>query len=153
MLVCNIETICLCVFCYGQIYKAERSKSQNDGGMLCCGWKQLKHEMRFVQTVSFHFLQEIAKFFYHLWPKFVSLCEKNKSMFVEILFWKTAREAQEIQDGYVSHNNKPTVSKKGSRLSWTDDEESELALLAEEHAALPDEGKLKMWLFANLRLS
>jgi timeless len=67
------------------------------------------------------------------------MCEKNKSMFVELLFWKTSREAQEIQDGYGSSST-TTQKTKADRAAWTKDEENELELLAEEYNALPDEG-------------
>lgn len=63
-------------------------------------------------------------------------------MYIEILFWKSSREAQEIQDGYGSGGNTSSAQKaKVDKASWTKDEENELELLAEEYKALPDEGK------------
>ncbi len=65
-------------------------------------------------------------------------------MFVEILFFKSSREAQEIQDGYgTTYNNSTTTKKsKSDKSSFTTEEEDELVLLAEEYNSLPDEGVL-----------
>lgn len=94
------------------------------------------------------YVQEAVKFFYHLWPKFVTLCRRNKTMFVELFFWKTAQEAQEIQDGYGTtyKSTSSAPNGKSDKSSWTSDEENELVLLGEEYNALPDEGELLMHL-------
>lgn len=48
---------------------------------------------------------------------------------MELLFWKTTRDATEIVDGY----NAETSSKKVSRAVWTEAEEDELRTLFMEH--------------------
>lgn len=60
-------------------------------------------------------------------------------MFIEILFWKTAREAQEIQDGYAELCGEASGKPK-KKSDWTKDEENELELLVELYQDSPDEG-------------
>jgi len=48
---------------------------------------------------------------------------------MELLFWKTTRDATEIVDGY----NAETTNKKVSRATWTEAEEDELRTLFMEH--------------------
>jgi len=48
---------------------------------------------------------------------------------MELLFWKTTRDATEIMDGY----NAETTNKKVSRATWTEAEEDELRTLFMEH--------------------
>ena len=61
-------------------------------------------------------------------------------MFVEILFWKTAREAQEIQDGYAELRGDCSGKSKSKKSDWTKEEETELELLVELYQDSPDEG-------------
>lgn len=49
------------------------------------------------------FLQEITKFATYVIRQFVEVAEKNKKVFMEMLFWKGHREASEIVDGYGSY--------------------------------------------------
>lgn len=62
-------------------------------------------------------------------------------MFVEILFWKTGREAMEIQEGYTPYAQikaaEGSQKKKKSRGTLSPEEENEIMVLAEEFAALP----------------
>ncbi|ODN02652.1 Protein timeless [Orchesella cincta] len=83
--------------------------------------------------------KEVKTFFLHFWPKFVKLCE-DKKMFIEILFWKTAREAQEIQDGY-SDLRGPSGGASNKKSNWTSEEENELELLVELYNDAPEEVK------------
>jgi len=76
--------------------------------------------------------KEAVKFFKHFWAKFVSLVEKRGSvMWVEALFWKSGREALEIQEGVGAANSASSKATK-RRGDWSEDEMSELRLLAEE---------------------
>jgi len=45
-------------------------------------------------------LRELAKFSKFILEKFMTLAAGNKKIFIELLFWKTSREATEIQEGY-----------------------------------------------------
>lgn len=51
----------------------------------------------------FFFLKEITKFATYVIRQFVEVAEKNKKVFMEMLFWKGHREASEIVDGYGSY--------------------------------------------------
>lgn len=88
--------------------------------------------------------QEAKQFFLHFWPRFAKLCE-NKKMFIELLFWKTSREAQEIQDGYAElcgggGDGKGKERKRKTKKSdWTKDEDTELELLVELYQDAPAE--------------
>lgn len=55
-----------------------------------------------VASVIF-FSKEIAKFATYVIRHFVEVAEKNKKVFMEMLFWKGHREASEIMDGYGSY--------------------------------------------------
>lgn len=58
---------------------------------------------------------------------------------MELLFWKTTRDATEIVDGYSAEAS----SKKVSRAVWTEAEEDELRTLFMEHQTNKySEGKL-----------
>jgi len=86
-------------------------------------------------------LKEASEFFNHFWPKFVKLATKNPKMFVEILFWKTAREASEIQNGYTPYEATEAAArikkKKNVRGTLNEEEENEISVLAAEYAQLP----------------
>ena len=84
----------------------------------------------------------MTQFFQHLWPRFVKLCEKNPKMFVEILFWKTSKDAVEIMEGYGTYQSSKKSSNKRSnpKFNWTEVEDNELEVLAEEYLKLPSEG-------------
>lgn len=51
----------------------------------------------------FSYFQEIAKFATYVIRQFVEVAEKNKKVFMEMLFWKGHRESSEIVDGYGSY--------------------------------------------------
>ncbi|GAB1598843.1 protein timeless homolog [Argonauta hians] len=77
-----------------------------------------------------HF-REIVKFGEYITQKFLAVAEKNKKVFMEMLFWKTAREAGEISDGYFDPN-------KNIKEVWTEDQEIELKRLFEEAKEDPE---------------
>ncbi|KAL5009791.1 hypothetical protein ScPMuIL_012096 [Solemya velum] len=72
--------------------------------------------------------KEIAKFATFIIGKFVEAATKNKKIFMELLFWKGSRDAQEIIDGYGSSSNSSRV-----KMLWTEDQELELARLWDEY--------------------
>ncbi|XP_022340668.2 protein timeless homolog [Crassostrea virginica] len=75
--------------------------------------------------------QEIAKFATYVIRQFVEVAEKNKKVFMEMLFWKGHREASEIVDGYGSYQGKV-------KQVWTEDQEMELRRLFEEHSTIEE---------------
>ena len=75
-------------------------------------------------------------------------------MFVEILFWKTARDAVEIVEGYGTYQSSKKSSNKRSnpKFNWTEVEDNELEVLAEEYLKLPVEGAV-LSILSSLSLS
>lgn len=74
------------------------------------------------------------------------MAASNPKIFIEILFWKNGREAQEIQEGYTQYsiqgqsqqgtNGVKRVKASVVRKTLTEEEENEIVVLAEEFAAL-----------------
>jgi len=54
-------------------------------------------------SVCLFYLQEITKFGTYVVRKFVEVAQTNKKVFIEMLFWKTWKEAMEVVDGYGSY--------------------------------------------------
>uniref|UniRef100_A0A0L8FYM3 Timeless N-terminal domain-containing protein n=1 Tax=Octopus bimaculoides TaxID=37653 RepID=A0A0L8FYM3_OCTBM len=77
-----------------------------------------------------HF-QEIVQFGVFIVRKFFVVAEKNKKIFMEMLFWKTAREAGELSDGYFNPN-------QNVKQVWTEDQEMELKRLFDEAKEDPE---------------
>lgn len=105
-----------------------------------------------------HF-QEIIKFGVFIIQKFLAVAEKNKNVFMEMLFWKTALEAGELSGEYFNPN-------KNIDQVWTEDQEIELQRLFDEAkedpekdiighimAHLTDETKSRRQVLRQLRIS
>ncbi|XP_012062583.1 PREDICTED: protein timeless homolog [Atta cephalotes] len=73
--------------------------------------------------------KELQKFAVFIIRRFIEVAQKNRKSYMELLFWKTTRDATEIVDGY----NAETTNKKVSRVTWTEAEEDELRTLFMEH--------------------
>ncbi|KAL0125370.1 hypothetical protein PUN28_004481 [Cardiocondyla obscurior] len=73
--------------------------------------------------------KELQKFAVFIIRRFVEVAEKNRKSYMELLFWKTTRDATEIVNGY----NAETSNEKVSRKVWTEVEEDELRTLFMEH--------------------
>ncbi|XP_018314888.1 LOW QUALITY PROTEIN: protein timeless homolog [Mycetomoellerius zeteki] len=73
--------------------------------------------------------KELQKFAVFIIRHFIEVAQKNRKSYMELLFWKTTRDATEIVDGY----NAETTNKKVSRATWTEAEEDELRTLFMEH--------------------
>lgn len=67
--------------------------------------------------------------------KFYDVAQKNKKVFIELLFWKDLKGAFEIEEGYdASYNQK--------NINWNEEQEDELHRLHEEYVRdMPEEGK------------
>ncbi|KAJ9574814.1 hypothetical protein L9F63_008013, partial [Diploptera punctata] len=72
--------------------------------------------------------KELAKFAVFIIRKFTEVAQKNGKVYMELLFWKTMRDAYEIEEGYGSYQEKSHSSKN----VWTEEEEEELRRLYEE---------------------
>ncbi|XP_029654177.1 protein timeless homolog [Octopus sinensis] len=84
----------------------------------------------FVLSKVKHF-QEIVKFGVFIVQKFLVVAEKNKKVFMEMLFWKTAREAGELSGDYFNPS-------KNIKQVWTEDQEIELRRLFDEAKEDPE---------------
>lgn len=68
--------------------------------------------------------------------KFTEVANKNKKVFMELLFWKDLKVAFEIEEGYNVDENKKTTN-------WNEEQEDELHRLHEEYLQkMPEDGKL-----------
>lgn len=74
-------------------------------------------------------LQELQKFAVFIIRRFIEVAQKNRKAYMELLFWKTTRDATEVVEGY----NAETDNKKVSRSLWTEAQEDELRTLFMEH--------------------
>ncbi|XP_029034529.1 protein timeless homolog isoform X2 [Osmia bicornis bicornis] len=73
--------------------------------------------------------KELQKFAVFIIRRFIEVAQKNQKAYMELLFWKTTRDAAEVVDGY----NAETDNKKVPQRSWTEAQEDELRTLFMEH--------------------
>ncbi|XP_076324577.1 protein timeless homolog isoform X2 [Tachypleus tridentatus] len=73
-------------------------------------------------------VKELARFAKFVVEKFFECAQKNKKVFMEMLFWKSSREVYEIQEGYGSFDKK-----QSARVLWTEEQEDELRGLYEQY--------------------
>ncbi|KOX75006.1 Protein timeless like protein [Melipona quadrifasciata] len=78
---------------------------------------------------KYHGHKELQKFAVFIIRRFVEVAQKNRKAYMELLFWKTTRDATEVVEGY----NAETDNKKVSRSLWTETQEDELRTLFMEH--------------------
>ena len=67
-------------------------------------------------------LREMAKFAKFILAKFLKASETNKKIFMELLFWKTSRDATEIIEGYGTQS----ATAKQKKAFWSEDDEERL---------------------------
>ncbi|KAM0735754.1 Protein timeless-like protein [Formica fusca] len=90
--------------------------------------------------------KELQKFAVFIIRRFIEVAQKNRKSYMELLFWKTTRDATEIVDGY----NAETSNKKVSRAVWTEAEEDELRALFMEHQTNKYPQDLIDWLLEHI---
>lgn len=78
--------------------------------------------------------KELYRFAKYILSKFFEAAQKNEKVFVEMLFWKGAKEAYELEEGYDTAQS----TMKGA---WTEKEEEELRELYEENKDIYIEGQ------------
>ncbi|KAK3876876.1 hypothetical protein Pcinc_018372 [Petrolisthes cinctipes] len=78
-------------------------------------------------------VREIAKFAKYIIRQFFKVLETNPKVYMELLFWKTNKEAMEIECGYGD------VEEGALKKAWREEEEEELRRLYEEMNTLPVE--------------
>ncbi|XP_038077743.1 protein timeless homolog isoform X2 [Patiria miniata] len=75
-------------------------------------------------------MKETVKFSKFIVGKFFEMAASNPKMYMELLFWKDARDLFEISEGYGAVMEKKS---KKSSVEWREEEQHELAQLYEEH--------------------
>ncbi|XP_032684190.1 protein timeless homolog isoform X2 [Odontomachus brunneus] len=90
--------------------------------------------------------KELQKFAVFIIRRFAEVAQKNRKSYMELLFWKTSRDATEIADGYSGE----TSNKKVSRAVWTEAEEEELRTLFMEHQTNKYSQDLIDWLLEHI---
>ncbi|KAJ8674823.1 hypothetical protein QAD02_010609 [Eretmocerus hayati] len=74
--------------------------------------------------------KELVVFARFIFRGFVETAIKNPKAYMELLFWKSTKQAVEMTDGYDTEH---VTNKKASRNAWTEVEEDELRTLFMEH--------------------
>ncbi|CAH1993708.1 unnamed protein product [Acanthoscelides obtectus] len=90
--------------------------------------------------------KELVKFATYIMRQFFKVAEENNKVFVEALFWKSKKDAYEIESGYGSYNEKSTAASK----VWSEQEEDELRRLFMEHQHKQIEEDVVDWIVDNL---
>nr|CAH7723460.1 unnamed protein product [Callosobruchus chinensis] len=89
---------------------------------------------------------ELVKFATYIMRQFFKVAETNKKVFVEALFWKSKKDAYELESGYGSYNEKSSAASK----VWSEEEEDELRRLFMEHQHKKIEEDVVDWIVDNL---
>ncbi|XP_065170446.1 protein timeless homolog isoform X2 [Atheta coriaria] len=90
--------------------------------------------------------KELVKFATYVIRQFFHVAQTNANVYMEALFWKSAREAIDIEDGYSSYNDKS----KALAQAWSEHEEDELRRLFVEHQQNAIERDVVDWIVDNL---
>ncbi|XP_073971907.1 circadian regulator timeout isoform X3 [Rhodnius prolixus] len=95
--------------------------------------------------------KELAKLAIYIVRKFTEVAATNKKVFIELLFYKTAKEAYEIECGYGSFIEHRLKSKlQASKVFWEEHEEEELKRLHEEYLKNEPSQDMVEWIMDNL---
>ena len=94
-------------------------------------WKELK------SNPSDSSLRELAKFAKFIVSKFMTVAASNRKVFMELLFWKSSREATEICDGYGTQ----TSSAKAKKAFWSSEEEEKLTTVFGQVMEMEEAGR------------
>ncbi|KAG1662164.1 Protein timeless [Nymphon striatum] len=81
-------------------------------------------------------IKELYKFSQYILSNFFKTAATNKTIFIEILFWKNTREVYEIEEGYGTYQQS-----HGSKYMWTEEQDEELKKLYEEYKETIEPGK------------
>nr|XP_012151360.1 PREDICTED: protein timeless homolog [Megachile rotundata] len=90
--------------------------------------------------------KELQKFAIFIIRRFIEVAQKNRKAYMELLFWKTTRDAAEVVDGY----NAETDNKKPPRSFWTEAQEDELRTLFMEHQTNNYPQDVVDWILENI---
>nr|CAI5869091.1 unnamed protein product [Callosobruchus analis] len=89
---------------------------------------------------------ELVRFATYIMRQFFKVAETNKKVFVEALFWKSKKDAYELESGYGSYSEKSSAASK----VWSEVEEDELRRLFMEHQHKKIEEDVVDWIVDNL---
>ncbi|KAF2880546.1 hypothetical protein ILUMI_25626 [Ignelater luminosus] len=93
--------------------------------------------------------KELVRFATYILGRFFELTKTHPKIYMEALFWKSTREANDIEEGYESYRDDGTKGKK-SKNSWTHLEEEELSHLFQEFKDMEYEGNIVNWITNSL---
>ncbi|CAG9855567.1 unnamed protein product [Phyllotreta striolata] len=87
--------------------------------------------------------KELVKFSTYIVRQFINVSRTNDKVYIEALFWKTKKEAYEIEHGYGTSR---TVATSG----WSDEEKNELEVLFNEYHDTNVQEDIIDWILKNL---
>ncbi|KAG7212893.1 hypothetical protein KM043_002244 [Ampulex compressa] len=90
--------------------------------------------------------KELQKFAVFIIRRFAEAAQKNRKLYMELLFWKTTSIATEVVEGYDAERS----NKKVPRGVWSEAEEDELRTLFMEHQTNKYTQDLIDWLLENI---
>uniref|UniRef100_A0A1Y1K941 Timeless N-terminal domain-containing protein n=1 Tax=Photinus pyralis TaxID=7054 RepID=A0A1Y1K941_PHOPY len=90
--------------------------------------------------------KEIITFATYVLRQFFKLTEKNPKVFMETLFWKSSRDAFDIEEGYGSYHEQT----KAEAQAWNETQEMELTQLFNEHQEKEIREDVVDWIVNNL---
>lgn len=88
--------------------------------------------------------RELVKFCIYIVRQFVKVIGQNDKIFIECLFWKTKKEAYEIEHGYGASEPKAVGA------AWKEEEEVEIRELFQEHKEQNIQEDVVDWMIKNM---
>lgn len=90
--------------------------------------------------------KELVKFATYIMRQFFAVAAINPKVYIEVLFWKSSKDAFDISHGYGSYQQKSQAALK----AWTEVEEQQLQVLFDEHQQNGVEEDVVDWITRNL---
>ncbi|XP_045461506.1 protein timeless homolog isoform X2 [Harmonia axyridis] len=90
--------------------------------------------------------KELVKFVTYILRQFFKAAETNKKIFMEALFWKSSKDAYDVEYGYGSYQEKANSNVR----VWTEEDEDEVRRLFMEHKEKQLEDDVVDWVLENL---
>ncbi|XP_073819591.1 uncharacterized protein [Musca autumnalis] len=89
--------------------------------------------------------EELRRLGIYVVRKFVETAPNNPKIYAELLFYKSVKEANELESGYCD------AYESGTKGTWTDEQEAELRFLFEENQRNPETDKDVIdWILENM---
>ncbi|KAK9879043.1 hypothetical protein WA026_003849 [Henosepilachna vigintioctopunctata] len=90
--------------------------------------------------------KELVKFSTYILRQFFKIAQENKKIYLETLFWKSTKDAFDVEHGYGSYQEKSSAAAR----AWTEEEEDEVRRLFMEHKEKQLEDDVVDWVLSNL---